>query len=91
MGRGSCSCSGRSSKKTPKKIAGENELSLLRAKIDVLDQQITRLNKSVLFHQDKLRENEDALSAQQQERAHLDVAFRDLTAKSFTLTPCAVG
>ena len=28
--------------KTPKKISGENELSLLRAKIDVLDQQITR-------------------------------------------------
>ena len=33
----------------------KKELSLLRAKIDVLDQQITRLNKSVLFHQDKLR------------------------------------
>ena len=40
--------------KTPKKKSREKELSLLRAKIDVLDQQTTRLNKSVLFHQDKL-------------------------------------
>ena len=70
--------------KTPNKMSGEKELSLLRAKIDVLDQQITRLNKSVLFHQDKLRENEDALSTKQQERAQLDIAFRDLTAKGFS-------
>ena len=38
----------------------------------MLDQQITRLNKSVLFHQDKLSENADALSAKQQERAQFD-------------------
>ena len=76
--------------KTRKKVSWEKELSLLRAKIDVLDQQITRLNKSVLFHQDELRENEDALSTKQQERAQLDVAFRDLTAKGFTPTPSQV-
>ena len=69
--------------KTPKKISWEKELSLLRAKIDVLDQ-------SVLLHQDKLRENEDALSTKQQERAQLDIAFRDLTAKGFTPTPSPV-
>ena len=81
---------------TPKKNSREKELSLLRAKIDVLDQQIARLNKSVLFHQDKLRENEDALSTKQQERAQIDSAFRDFTAKGFTPTlsgadACAVG
>ena len=43
--------------KTPKKVSWEKELSLLRAKIDVLDPQITRLNKSVLFHQEKLRQS----------------------------------
>ena len=76
--------------KTPKKVSREKEMSLLRAKIDVLDQQITRLNKSVLFHQDQMRENEDALSTKQQERAQLDIAFRDLTAKGFTPTPSLV-
>ena len=44
----------------------------------------------VLFHQDKLRENEDALSTKQQERAQLDIAFRDLTAEGFTPTPSPV-
>ena len=73
--------------KTPKKVSREKELSLLRAKIDVLDQQITRLNKSVLFHQDMLRENEDALSSKQR---NPDIAFRDLTAKGFTPTPSPV-
>ena len=40
--------------KTPKKVSRRKELSLHRAKIDVLDQQITRLNKSVLFHHEKV-------------------------------------
>ena len=78
------------SQKAPKKVSREKQLSLLRTKIDVLDQQITRLNKSVLFHQDKLRENEDALPAKQAEHALLQVAFRDLTANFFTPTPSPV-
>ena len=76
--------------KSHKKVSWEKELSLLRAKIDVLGQQITRLNKSVLFHQEKLRENEDALSSKQAEHAQLEVAFRDLTAKGSTPTPSQV-
>ena len=39
------------SQKAPKKVSREKQLSLLRAKIDVLAQQITRLNKTVLYHQ----------------------------------------
>ena len=38
----------------------------------------------------KLRENEDALSSKQKERAQLDSAFRDLMAKGFTPTPSPV-
>ena len=45
------------------------------------------LNKTVLYHQEKLRENEDALSATQSQHAQLQVAFRDLTDKGFTPTP----
>ena len=37
------------SQKAPKKVSREKQLSLLRAKIDVFAQQITRLNKSVLY------------------------------------------
>ena len=73
--------------KAPKKVFREKQLSLLRAKIDVLAQQITRLNKTVLYHQEKLRENEDALSTKQSEHAQLQVEFRDLTDKGFTPTP----
>ena len=68
--------------KAPKKVSREKQLSLLRAKIDVLAQQITRLNKTVLYHQEKLRENEVALSTKQSQ-----VEFRDLTDKGFTPTP----
>ena len=39
----------------PKKVSREKQLSLLRAKIDVVAQQIARLNKTVLHHQEKLR------------------------------------
>ena len=48
-------------KKLPKKVSWEKQLSLLRAKIDVVAQQIARLNKTVLHHQEKLREREEAL------------------------------
>ena len=68
----------------------QKQLSLLRAKIDVLAQQITRLNKTVLYHQENLRENEDALSTKQSEHAQLQVEFRDLTDKSFTPTPSPI-
>ena len=56
----------------------------------MLAQQIARLNKTVLYHQEKLRENEDALSTKQSEHALLQVAFRDLTDKGFTPTPSLV-
>ena len=46
--------------KAPKKVSREKQLSLLRAKIDVVAQQIARLNKTVLHHQEKLRESEEA-------------------------------
>ena len=77
-------------KKLPRRFLGEKQLSLLRAKIDVLAQQSTRLNKTVLYHQEKLRENEDALSTKQSEHAQLQVEFRDLTDKGFTPTPSPV-
>ena len=77
-------------KKAPKKVSREKQLSLLRAKIDVLAQQITRLNKTVLYHQEKLRENEDALSTKQSEHAQLQVEFRELTDKGFTPTPSPI-
>ena len=73
--------------KAPKKVSREKELSLLRAKTNVLAQQITRLNKTVLYHQEKLRENEGALSTKQSEHAQLQVEFLDLTDKGFTPTP----
>ena len=50
-------------------------------------QQIARLNKTVLHHQEKLRESEDALSTKQSEHAQLQGEFRDLTDKGFTPTP----
>ena len=73
--------------KAPTKVSREKQLSLLRAKIDVLAQQITRLNKTVLYQQEKLRENEDALSTKQSEHAQLQVEFHDLTDRGFTPTP----
>ena len=72
--------------KAPKKVSREKQLSLIRAKIDVVAQQITRLNKTVLLHQEKLRENEEALSIKQAEHAQLEGEFRDLTDKGFTPT-----
>ena len=79
------------SQRLPKRFPREKELSFASGQnFDVLDQQITRLNKSVLFHQDRLRENEDVLSTKQQERGQLDIAFRDLAAKGFTPTPSPV-
>ena len=74
-------------KKTPKKVSREKQFSLLRPKIDVVAQQIARLNKTVLHHQEKLRESEDALSTKQSEHAQLQEEFRDLTDKGFTPTP----
>ena len=62
---------------------------LLRAKIDVVAQQIARLDKTVLHHQEKLRESEDALSTKQSEHAQLQGEFRDLTDKGFTGRPIA--
>ena len=44
----------------------------------------------MLYHQEKLRENEDALSTKQSEHAQLQVEFRDLTDKGFTPTPSPV-
>ena len=76
--------------KAPKKVSREKQLSLLRAKIDMLAQQITRLNRTVLYHLEKLRENDDALSTKQSEHAQLQVEFRDLTDKGFTPTPSPV-
>ena len=73
--------------KAPKKVSREKQLSLIRAKIDVVAQQISRLNKTVLLHQEKLRENEEALSIKQAEHAQLEGEFRDLTDKGFTPTP----
>ena len=72
--------------KAPKKVSRGKQLSLLRAMIDVLAQQITRLNKTVLYHQEEMRENEDALSTKQSEHAQLQVEFRDLMDKGFTPT-----
>ena len=72
--------------KAPKKVSREKQLSLLRAKIDVVAQQIARLNKTVLHHQEKLIESEDALSMKQTEHAQLQGEFRDLTDKGFTPT-----
>ena len=74
-------------KKAPKKVSREKQLSLLRAKIDVVAQQIARLNKTVPHHQEKLRESEEALSTKQSEHAQLEGEFRDLTEKRFTPTP----
>ena len=63
---------------------------MLRAKIDVVAQQIARLNKTVLHHQEKLRESEDALSTKQSEHAQLKGEFRDLTDRGFTPTPSPI-
>ena len=76
--------------KAPKKVSREKQLSLIRAKIDVVAQQISRLNKTVMLHQEKLRENEEALSIKQAEHAQLEGEFRDLTDKGFTPTPSPV-
>ena len=70
--------------KAPKKVSREKQLSLLRAKIDVVAQQIARLNKTVLHHQEKLRESEEALSTKQSEHAQLQGEFRDLHAHPFS-------
>ena len=50
-------------------------------------QQIARLNKTVLHHQEKLRESEEALSTKQAEHAQFEGEFRDLTDKGFTPIP----
>ena len=63
---------------------------MIRAKIDVVNQQIARLNKTVLLHQEKLRESEEALSTKQLEHAQLEAEFRDLTEKGFTPTPSPI-
>ena len=56
--------------KAPRKVSREKQLSLLRAKIDVVAQQIARLNKTVLHHQEKLRESEEALSRRNNRSMH---------------------
>ena len=76
--------------KAPKKVSREKQLSLIRAKIDVVDQQISRLNKTVMLHQEKLRESEEALSAKQAEHAQLQGEYRELSDKRFTPTPSPV-
>ena len=44
----------------------------------------------MLYHQEKLRENEGALSTKQSEHAQLQVKFRDLTDKGCTPTPSPI-
>ena len=83
--------------KAPKKVSREKQLSLIRAKTDVVDQQISRLNKTVLLYQEKLSESEEALSTKQAEHAQLEGEYRDLSGKALHAHPfscsfaCTIG
>ena len=76
--------------KLPRRFLGKNSFRCSEPRLTCLLSRLRRLNKTVLYHQEKLRENEDALSTKQSEQAQLQVEFRELTDMGFTPTPSPI-
>ena len=69
----------------------EKELSQARAKLDVVVQQTSKLNKAGHCHQEKLRDSEIALSQKQAEHAVLTAEYRVISDRGLTPSHSPAG